>query len=66
MSRHWQSTTDATRCSFSVYVNGTHQHDEILAKETGKTSKEETIKAFVLASGPGSPPSKLCDYISEV
>ena len=58
----WQSTTDATRCSFSVYENGTHQHDEVLSKRKWQNIKsaglEEAIKAIVLASGPGSPPSK--------
>ena len=58
----WQSTTDAARCSFSVYENGTHQHDEVLSKRKWQNIKsvglEEASKAFVLASGPGSPPSK--------
>ena len=46
----WQSTTDATRCSFSVYENGTHQHDEVLSKRKWQNIKsaglEEANQSF--------------------
>ena len=57
----WQSTTCATRCSFSMYENGTHEHVEILSKKRQNIKSaglDETTKAFVLTSDPGSPPSK--------
>ena len=59
-----------TRCSFSVYETGMHEHDEILSKKKGKTSKvldwrkQSKLSCWLLVQAVRH--RKLYDYISEV